>query len=143
MPTEQHFEVSCSPDRAFDGFTDRAKIVDWWGDSNVYKTVSWAADLRDGGSWRAEFEAPDGARFGAEGMYVSIDRPTRLKWTWKADWEPEVEKTIHMSFMPSPAGTKMIVATEGYLSAEAQSQDEAAWAMIVGWFNRAVSKQGE
>jgi uncharacterized protein YndB with AHSA1/START domain len=76
-------------------------------------------------------------------MYVSIDRPTRLEWTWKADWEPEVEKTIRMSFMPSPAGTKMIVATEGYLSAEAQSQDEAAWAMIVGWFNRAVSKQGE
>lgn len=131
MRKGQFFELCCSPETAFDGFTDLDSIIDWWGDPEVYQTVSWTADLREGGSWQAEFEALDGARFSAEGTYVSVDRPSSLHWTWKADWEPEAEKTIHMSFMASPRGTRMFVEIEGNISPEAQSQDEAAWTTII------------
>lgn len=139
MQTGQQFEIACSPTEAFDGFSDRTKIVEWWGDPGVYQTVSWAADLWDGGRWRAEFETPDKTRFGASGVYLSVDRPSRLGWTWKSDWEPEVEKTIWMSFSPSSVGTNLSIETRGHQSEEAQKLDEAAWAMIVDWFNRAAT----
>ena len=137
----QRFDIGCSPHTAFEGFTDPERIVEWWGDPAVYRTKSWTSDLREGGRWRAEFEAPDGTSFGAEGEYRSIDRPTDLEWTWKADWQPEVEKTIRMMFKPSSAGTELVIQTMGYLSEEAA--DEAAWVDIIGWFNRTICKPDE
>lgn len=110
MPTPLVFELTCSPEQAFNGFTDGSEIIRWWGDPAVYRTISWKADLRDGGAWRVEFETPDGSRFGAGGAYVVIDRPSRLDWTWTADWEPQVEKTISMTFLPAANGTAMTVA---------------------------------
>lgn len=134
----QRFEIACSPDEAFDGFTNPERIVEWWGDPEVYRTKSWTADLREGGRWRAEFEASDGTCFGAEGEYVSINRPTRLDWTWKADWESEVEKTICMAFEPSSVGTTLVIETVGHSSREAERFDETAWATIISWFNRTI-----
>ncbi len=136
----QRFDIGCSPHEAFDGFNDPRSIVEWWGDPAVYRTKSWTSDLREGGRWRAEFEAPDGTSFGAEGEYLSIDRPANLEWTWKADWEPEVEKTIRMMFKPSSAGTELVIETTGCPSEEAEAADEAAWVGILGWLNRTIGK---
>lgn len=141
MSNGLQFGIACTPSAAFDGFSDRAKIIDWWGDPEVYRTVSWDSDLQDGGQWRAEFETSDNTRFGASGRYLSVDRPNRLGWTWKSDWEPDVEKTIWMTFSPSSIGTNLSIETHGHKSPEAENLDNAAWATIVGWFNRAVTAQ--
>ncbi|MBX9731174.1 MAG: SRPBCC domain-containing protein [Sphingomonas sp.] len=141
MSSGLQFEIACAPGAAFDGFSDHAKIIAWWGDPEVYRTVSWVADLRDGGHWRAEFETPDNTRFGASGQYLSVDRPNCLGWTWKSDWESEVEKTIWMTFSPSSIGTSLSIETQGHQSAEAENLDNAAWTTIVGWFSRAATTQ--
>lgn len=143
MRTKQSFEIDCPPDTAFDGFTNAAKIVEWWGSPDAYKTLSWQADLREGGHWRAEFGVPGSERFGAAGEYLTVKRPARLEWTWRADWEPEVEKTIDMRFQGSPEGTTLIVETSGYQSREALRQDEEAWVTIIGWFSHFVTGQAK
>lgn len=136
----QRFDIGCLPRKAFDDFTNPERIVEWWGDPENYRTKLWTADLCEGGRWCAEFESSDGTRFGAEGKYLVVDRPTRLDWTWKADWEPDVEKTIRMSFEPSSTGTILVIETSGYQSKEAEASDDAAWVNIIHWFTRTIDE---
>ena len=139
MGTRQDFEIACSAEAAFDGFTDAERILGWWHDRDAYRTVKWTSDLKEGGSWRAEFEAQEGSRFGAGGNYVVVERPERLDWTWRADWEPELEKMIRMTFTQHRAGVRMSVETMGHESAKQEQADLEAWSMIVTWFARSIA----
>ncbi|MDB5722713.1 MAG: hypothetical protein JWP15_3331, partial [Alphaproteobacteria bacterium] len=82
-------QLQCSPASAYRSWTDAETIIRWWASPGVYRVVAWKADLVEGGAWRVDFEAPDGARFGAGGAYIAVCAPGTLDWTWRADWDPE------------------------------------------------------
>ena len=131
--------LRCSPAEAFRLWTDSSAIQSWWGDANTYRTVGWVSDLRDGGSWRAEFEAVSGDRFGAGGGYTMVVDPTRLEWTWTPDWDPGVANIIAMTFATHGDGTVMGVSCSGFKDEAEQKAGEQGWREIIGWLEQHIA----
>jgi uncharacterized protein YndB with AHSA1/START domain len=124
------FDLPDSPEAVFRAWTTEEEILVWWGEDGAYRTKAWRADVRAGGSWRAEFEGAGGEGFSAEGLYLEVMRPGRLVWTWRADWAPDDETTVEMDFAPSGEGTVMSIRQTGFSDASELADNEAAWRQL-------------
>ena len=78
-------DIAAPPERVFRALTDSAEIVRWWGSPDAYRTQVWTADLRVGGSWKADGRGADGSSFTVGGVFLEVDPPRRLVQTWKSD----------------------------------------------------------
>ena len=63
-------EIAAPPERVFRALTQSDEIVRWWGSPDAYRTESWTADLRVGGSWKADGRGSDGASFTVGGVFL-------------------------------------------------------------------------
>ena len=132
-PLELRFDLPAPPDAVFAAWTEASQVLAWWRDSGVYRTVAWQADVRPGGAWRAEFIDVSGDVSTAQGRYVTVERPTRLVWTWRDSWTPDVESTIDMTFAAAGAGTAMTLVETSFASADDRADNVEAWTAVTGW----------
>lgn len=78
-------------------WTDPAHLGAWHRPSTAFGPTLATADVRPGGAYRLEMIDPQGAVHSASGVYVEVDRPHRLVFTWKwshSDNESVVEVTF-------------------------------------------------
>ncbi len=59
-------DIGAAPERVFKALSSD-EIVQWWGDSSMYHTTAWSADVRVGGSWRADGKAAGGSAYSVGG----------------------------------------------------------------------------
>lgn len=71
-------------ERAFEAFTDRDLIPEWWGPRNVTTTVD-QMDVRPGGAWRFVCTNADGSTDAFRGVFREIAPPERVVQTF--EWE--------------------------------------------------------
>jgi uncharacterized protein YndB with AHSA1/START domain len=126
-------QLQCSPTAAFRSWTDPEEILRWWGAPGVYRVVAWEADVVEGGTWRAGFEGPDGAKFGAGGTYMNVCPPAALDWTWQADWDPGTTTVLHMTFAARDGGTVLTLRSDAFPDRAAELEAERGWREIAGW----------
>lgn len=68
----------------FDAWTDPDQITKWFGPAGMtIKTRE--IDLREGGVWRFDMVAPDGARYDNRMTFLRIERPHRIEVDHGAD----------------------------------------------------------
>jgi uncharacterized protein YndB with AHSA1/START domain len=66
-------------------WTDPQHLGAWHRPSTEFGPTVATADVRPGGSYRLEMLAPTGEVHATSGIYVDVDRPHHLSFTWKWD----------------------------------------------------------
>lgn len=125
-------EIEATPERVFRALSSD-EVVQWWGDSGTYHTTGWTADLRVGGSWRADGKGADGSTFSVGGEYVEVEPPTRLVQTWKPDWAPGPATRVSYILEPVGTGTRVTVRHEGFDDRAACEGHAAGWERVLHW----------
>jgi uncharacterized protein YndB with AHSA1/START domain/uncharacterized protein YciI len=125
-------EIAAPPERVFRALTTQ-ELTRWWGADDVYRTTSFAIDLRAGGRWRTEGKGADGHAFHVEGEVLEVDPPRRLVQTWKPSWEPGPATTITYTLDPIDGGTRVTVHHAGFTSAQSCDGHSDGWIRVLGW----------
>jgi uncharacterized protein YndB with AHSA1/START domain len=68
----------------WDAWTDPAQIVAWWGPPD-FATPRVELEVRPGGRWRIDMQAPDGTVYPNKGRYLEVVPPEKLVWTDEVD----------------------------------------------------------
>ena len=120
---EREIVIEATPEAVWALLTDPAKTRTWWG-------VTVDLDVRPGGAYRIEV-IPGHV---ASGVFVEVDRPRRLTYTW--GWEPAGEtpnpvppgsSTVEIELAPSATGTVLRFAHRDLPSTAATESHAVGW----------------
>ena len=138
---ERHFRVA--PEIVFDTLTNPKLMKIWWG-SNVQFNI----DLRLGGKWTIIRRENDD-EYLATGVYLDVDRPWRLKYTYAMPQFSPNTDTITIQIDETGTGCSVTFEQAGHDIAEelrelAQSDvsaSEAGWQQGFDLMHAAWSKK--
>lgn len=108
LELELHRVFAHARERVFDAWRRPEALMAWMGPSPAIHAVEVEMDFREGGHYRIAFDRGDGALQRVRGRYLTIDRPTRLAFTWiwcELSPADEVETTVIVDFSEHPHGT--------------------------------------
>jgi uncharacterized protein YndB with AHSA1/START domain len=128
-------EIAAPPARVFKALTDSAEVMRWWGSPELYTTTSWRAELRPGGTLRAEGVGADGVAFAIDGEILEVDPPRKLVHTWKADFDGGHVTTVSYRLEALDAGgTRLTLRHTGFAGrAESCASHGQGWELVFGW----------
>lgn len=132
-------EISAPPERVFRALTTE-ELTRWWGADDLYRTTSFAIDLRPGGRWRTEGRGADGHAFHVGGEVLEVEPPRRLVQTWEPSWDPGPPTKIVYTLDAIDGGTRVTVRHSGFTSDRAATCDGHAhgWTRVLGWLTSYV-----
>jgi uncharacterized protein YndB with AHSA1/START domain len=134
---EQHRTVRVSrridapPERIFDAWLEPASVKRWMGAPSASEVVSVAVDPSVGGTFSFVVHQ-DGANVAHTGAYLTLDRPTRLSFTWRVprfSLETSVV-TIDIARAGEGGESEVTLQHEGVL-AELEARTEQGWSTIL------------
>jgi uncharacterized protein YndB with AHSA1/START domain len=136
-------DIATPPERVFRALTTD-EVIEWWGSDATYRTTSWRADVRVGGTWRASGVGNDGAAFEVHGEYTTVDPPRRLEQTWEAAWDPGASTRLAYMLEPIPGGTRLTLRHEGFAGRAATcSAQTSGWEHVLGWLDAYLGGERE
>ena len=135
-------EIDAAPENVFDAMTDPAQLAEWWGSPDTYRTHDWKVDLRPGGAWSCQATSPGGGGT-VHGVYIAVDRPRVLAFTWNPSWDQAAETRVEMRFDPIPTGTRVSLVHSGFEDrAESQKGHAEGWQRVAGFLAKHFQKEG-
>ena len=109
-------DFDASPDLIWKAWTSADDVVAWWHPRNVsVDAASVTMDAREGGSYAYTMvRDADGEQFPNEGVFLELDEPRRLKFTWgnPGDADDDIA-VITVLLEPFDAGTRMTFHLDG------------------------------
>jgi uncharacterized protein YndB with AHSA1/START domain len=141
-PLELEFDVSCSPERAFELWAERTSL--WWPRGH---TVSGDSDLsvtfepRVGG--RIYERAADGAEHDW-GEVLAWEPPHRLAYLWHLRQDRADATEVEISFAPAGEGTAVRIEHRGWERLGARGgglreRNRKGWGGLIPHFERACA----
>lgn len=134
--------IMAQPERVFEALVDPEQVLQWWGQTNVYRCTKFDADLRVGGKWRSSGLGPDGGNFEVTGEFLEIDAPHLLVYTWVASWTGEVKTTVRWELSPTNQGTLLQIRHSGFSAHPEVTKSYRGWPRMLGWL-QAYLERGE
>ncbi len=133
--------IAAPRERVFTAITDPRQMLQWWGQSGMYRTTECEIDLRVGGQWRTAGAGADGKTFTVEGEYREVDPPRAVAYTWKPSFFPGSESLVRWELEKEGAGTRVRIHHSGFAGTPggAQSHGEG-WVRVLGWVQLFVEK---
>jgi uncharacterized protein YndB with AHSA1/START domain len=114
---------AADPERVYDAWTSIDALRRWWPAGPGWTTPVAELDVRVGGLLRLVMRDTEGAEFGGEGSFLTLDRPHRLAFTWRWD-DPALgaaPQVVEVTFTGNADGTTTVVLTNtGLTEAEAE-----------------------
>jgi uncharacterized protein YndB with AHSA1/START domain len=111
-------------ERVFEAWSKPEHIASWWGPRG-FTMPACEVDLRAGGAFRFVMRGPDGADYPFDGMYESVDPPSRL--VFHGTLHDGVRVRTSVTF--EDRGAQTLVTVEQTYSAETDATRGAP----VGW----------
>lgn len=93
------------PHRLFRAFTDADQLRLWWGPRGfTFERLEFPAV--PGSTYTVRLRAPDGTPFAHEGVFLEVQSPTRLSYTWRWTEGPldRGETLVELGFVPERGG---------------------------------------
>ena len=129
-------DIAVPGERVWKALTSE-EVTRWWGSPETYQTSGWTADVRVGGRWEATGKMSDGRLFSVGGEYLEVDRPTRLVYSWKPDWDGGAVTTVSYQLEPISGGTRVTLRHDGFAGrADSQRNHARGWEAVLGWLAR-------
>jgi uncharacterized protein YndB with AHSA1/START domain len=127
-------EIDASPERVFEALTTAEDVIRWWGADDTHRTTEWEADLRPGGKWRAGGKMQDGRAYQVQGEYIEVQRPHKLVFTWRPDWDAPNETRVTYLLEPLEGGTRLTLRHEGFAGRAPMCRNHGSgWTRVLGW----------
>jgi uncharacterized protein YndB with AHSA1/START domain len=123
--------IAAPRERIFHAWTTVEGLKRWFapGDAIVAAAV---ADVHPGGNWSITMRGPGGEEYHVAGVYVEVDPPARLSFTWR--WSHEAEDAVSrvtITLRSVAGGTELVLTHEG-LSPESAVGHEQGWVSSLG-----------
>jgi len=119
-------EVGGSPEEVFRMLTEPDELLRWWGGSGGLTRAH--VNLRPGGEYRLDFQAPDGRTAWVKGQYETIEPGSRIRMTWFSSIHPELRNDVELRLEPSGGATRVTAVHSGLAGhAEVLSEYEEIW----------------
>ena len=112
-------------ERVFDAWTQAKELNRWSAPSPM--TPSAEVDLRVGGRYRIVMRGPDGVERCVGGVYRTIERPSKLVYTWKWEESPMADSLVTIEFLDRGKMTEIVLRHEGLMDAESRARHEHGW----------------
>src|ERR1700751_5676687 len=106
--------VDAPTERVFQALVDPSQVVQWWGQTGIYRCTKFESDLRVGGAWRTMGLDGNGQPFEVTGRYLEVDLPRLLSSTWVATWTGNIETKVRWELEPSGNGTLVRIRHSGF-----------------------------
>ena len=123
-------------EKVFKAWTDPQALRRWFAPSDQHHTPLAEVDLRVGGRYRIQLQAPDGKISTVSGVYKEIRPPKRLVFTWS--WEAgsgcgttvttECETLVTVQFHDRDQVTDMILTHEHFPTPDDRHAHHEGWA---------------
>jgi len=120
-------------ERVYRALTDPARLAQWWGSPERYRTFDWKLDLRPGGRWSCQVDDPARPGQSVRGEYRVVEPPRALEYTWCPSWEGFATTLVRIDLEVEGAGTRLRLRHTGFATAAACQGHGAGWELVLGW----------
>ena len=135
-------EIAVPVERVFQALIDPRQVLQWWGQSGIYRCTQFEADVRPGGRWRSAGKGPAGHGFEVVGEYLEVRPPHLLSQTWTASWTGDAKTTIRWELEATSTGTLLRLSHSGLASHPGIGESYRGWPRMLGWI-QALLERGE
>lgn len=137
----------CSPDEAFNAWTDEAEIMQWFGaEANSVKRAE--IELKIGGQWRFIFEETAEKTVSLEGEYLEISPGSCLVFSWRhviSTSDGAITKTaaskVSIRFNEAPNGTQITLNHENIQSEDGRLGVGKGWQGTFTSFQKSIKNK--
>jgi uncharacterized protein YndB with AHSA1/START domain len=135
--------VAAAPAVVFAAFSDGRELAKWWGPTG-FTTPSIEFDPRIGETYRIEMQPPEGDRFYLTGVFLEVDPPSRLAYTfvWEEPDPDDVETSVALSFRDRGESTEIGLTQGPFKTPERRSLHHDGWTEAFDKLERLVSVRG-
>lgn len=115
------------PERVFRAWTEPAELKRWAGPGETEVAVV-EVDLRVGGRYRINMQAPDGTPYHVVGTYREVDPPKKLVYTWFWETNPGMGETVvTVEFRDLGTETEVVLTHELFPAEADRNTHETGW----------------
>jgi uncharacterized protein YndB with AHSA1/START domain len=118
--------IRASAERLFDAWTQPAQLKKWWGPVSV-ECIDAEVELRVGGHYRIANRFPDGKILWIVGEFESIERPSKLVYTWRLESAPGPPERVTVTFEAQGSETEVVVTHERIPTDAIRDMHERGW----------------
>jgi len=122
--------LSVSAEKVFAAFADAALVAQWLRPSPEVMLTVLEFDFRLGGAYRFAYDVPDGRRMIVGGTYRSIERPTRIVFSWLIEPPDEhagIDSEVTVTLVPSGNATELTIHHARFERADAEARHADGW----------------
>ena len=134
--------IAAPPERVFQALVDPSQVVQWWGQTGIYRCTKFENDLRVGGTWRTIGVDGNGRQFEVTGEYLELDPPRVLSSTWVATWTGNAMTKVRWELELLANGTLVTIRHSGFASRPELAQAYRGWPRMLTWL-QALLEKGE
>ncbi len=124
-------EFSYPPEKVFEAWLRPEQLAQWMGPSDEINVANVQLDAVEGGHYQMEFTYAEGGGSQLNGVYKTIQRYTKLVFTWAWDKSEEdggnEETLVTLEFTPTDVGTRLNLLHEKFTSAEIRDRHGWGW----------------
>ncbi|WP_370677942.1 SRPBCC domain-containing protein [Pleomorphomonas sp. PLEO] len=129
--------VKAGRERVFAAWTLPELVKQWWGPP-PYTCPHAEIDLRVGGAYRLANLGPDGETIWISGVFIRVEAPAALSYTWKLSTQPTEPSLVHVSFVDHPEGTEVRIHHERFADPAVRDEHAEGWQGCLGKFSAFV-----
>lgn len=119
---------SAPPAKVFHAWTQKEQFGQWFAPNKEFKTIIHHLDVRPGGQYRVEMQAPDGKVHIVQGTYREVVPVHKLVFSWKWETEPEHGETeVTLEFLPAEKGTELSLTHRLFPNSKARDEHNKGW----------------
>ncbi len=131
-PIVQERDLRASPEAVFRAWSDPARLSGWLCPAEGMRPASVELDFRVGGAFRIVMHGAE-RDYGQTGVYLEIDPPKRLVFTWVSDFVPEAVAAtrVTVSLEPAGSGTRLRLVHDELPDSDTYDGHAAGWSRIL------------
>lgn len=129
----QEITIKAPAARIFEALTNPCELQRWWRAPESFHLLHAECDLRSGGKWFMRVAKPcaeDRPESVVHGVYLTVDPPHCLAFTWIPDEEDHLETIVRWE-LEEQGDYTLVRVTHSGLTREHLRQRYSGWSMIV------------
>ena len=116
-----------SREKVYGAWIEPDAMKKWFAPSEEFSIPTVEVDLRVGGKYRIDMQAPNGNHHVATGIYREIQPPRKLVFTWVWEDRGMPETLVTVEFHERGNATEVVLTHERFANAEERDRHQQGW----------------